>query len=30
VCVARLWHSRLHALRIFLLHRAALRSEDMR
>jgi len=30
VCVARLWYSRLQAVRILLLHSAVLRSEDMR
>jgi predicted amidophosphoribosyltransferase len=30
VCVARLWHSRLQAVRILLLHRAVLRSEEVR
>ena len=30
VCVARLWHSRLRAVRILLLNSAVLRSEDLR
>ena len=30
ICTARLWYSRLQALRILLLHRAVLRSEEMR
>jgi hypothetical protein len=30
VCVARLWFSRLQAIRILLLHSALLRSEEMR
>jgi predicted RNA-binding Zn-ribbon protein involved in translation (DUF1610 family) len=30
VCVARLWHSRVQALRILIFHPALLRSEDMR
>lgn len=30
VCVARLWRSRLQAVRILLLHSAVLRSEEMR
>lgn len=30
VCVARLWHSRLQAIRILFLYRSALRSENER